>query len=157
MKQMDDFPTQLKIANKYEQWLGSKMDVECYNNDNKYDILLKNGLTIEVKNDFKSETGNVALEYFCRNKPSGISVSQADYYIYLYPKLQEVWKIKTEKLKQMIEDFKNGCHVENWTTELYFMRVSGGDDNLSKMYLVRQFDIRHLFDIKKMDIPYYEK
>ena len=60
--------------------------------------MLKNNalVTYEVKTDFKCaplfDTGNLFIEYECRNKPSGISISQSDwfvtYFIYLLKKLQ---------------------------------------------------------------------
>lgn len=41
---------------------------------------------IEVKTDFMAhETGNIALEYESRGKPSGISVTEADFYAYCLP------------------------------------------------------------------------
>src|ERR1044071_6850910 len=45
--------------------------------------LIENG-TIELKRDFKaSETGNVCVEYMSRSKPSGISVSLADWWAFM--------------------------------------------------------------------------
>lgn len=42
---------------------------------------------IEVKTDFLAqETGNVAIEFQSRGKPSGIAVTQADYYAYCLPR-----------------------------------------------------------------------
>lgn len=41
---------------------------------------------IEVKTDFMAqETGNIALEYESRGKPSGISITEADFYAYCLP------------------------------------------------------------------------
>lgn len=41
---------------------------------------------IEVKTDFMAqETGNIALEYESRGKPSGIAVTEADFYAYCLP------------------------------------------------------------------------
>lgn len=42
---------------------------------------------IEVKTDFLAqETGNIALEYESRGKPSGISTTEADFYAYCLPR-----------------------------------------------------------------------
>lgn len=41
---------------------------------------------IEVKTDFIAhKTGNIAVEYMCRGKPSGIATTQADYYAFIIP------------------------------------------------------------------------
>lgn len=161
---MSDFHEQLTVANKYEHWLGAKFDKNVtYNNNNEYDIKLSCGKTIEVKHDYQTDTGNIAIEWFCRNKPSGISTSNSDYYIYIFPLLQEVWKIKTKELKIMIKDFKNSLHndEDNWTSELYFREnVAGGDDDgtgegRSKLYLFRRSEVKHKFQVIKMNIPKY--
>lgn len=42
------------------------------------------GATIEVKHDrMIAKTGNVALEYECNGKPSGIKASTATYWVYV--------------------------------------------------------------------------
>lgn len=76
-----------------------------HNNDNKYDIEFKKdnkSVFVEVKQDFSCfRTGNVGVEYSCRGKPSGISVSKADFYIYKihqnYLFTEQVNKIEPEK------------------------------------------------------------
>jgi hypothetical protein len=92
-----------------------------------------NIVTIEVKEDFTCEkTGNVGMEYSCRGKPSGISVSKAEYYIYkLHTKDGIVYVMhKTGILKNMIEEKK------------YFTTVNGGDkgsDSLNYLFKYNQF------------------
>lgn len=104
--------------------------------DTRYDIKIesksKKVLTIEVKDDKMSEmTGNLAIEFQCNNKPSGIAVSQADYYaIRTTIKTNESKEcifilIRTPLLKQFI--LNNKCRV-----------VSGADWNKNKMYLVER-------------------
>ena len=40
----------------------------------------------EVKTDFIShKTGNIAIEYKSRGKPSGISITKSDFYVYIIP------------------------------------------------------------------------
>ncbi len=117
-----------KIARKTERQIadylvtkGYEFLDECDNAD--YDIRMKTPpgevITIEIKEDFTCQkTGNIGLEYHCRGKPSGISVSKADFYLY---KVHEpngeknMYVIKTSNLKEMIEG------------ELYHRTVSGGD------------------------------
>lgn len=68
-----------------------------HNSNFKYDLMLGqlkereiaqifSNKKIEVKTDFMAqETGNIALEYESRGKPSGISVTEADFYAYCLP------------------------------------------------------------------------
>jgi hypothetical protein len=97
------------------------------NKDNKYDILaLYKGshIKFEVKEDFICErTGNVGLEFSCRGKPSGIQVSEADYYIYKLHTASGIqfWIHKTDALKKMIAD------------NLFFRIVNGGDPGSDSM------------------------
>lgn len=108
---------------------------ECDNAD--YDIRMKTPLgevvTIEIKEDFTCQkTGNIGLEYHCRGKPSGISVSKADFYLY---KVHEpngeksMWAIKTSNLKEMIED------------KLYHRTVNGGDPGSNSLNYLFRLDV----------------
>ena len=75
------------------------------NNDSRYDIKI-NSKTYEVKLDIKAKTtGNVFIEYLCRNKLSGISITEAKYYLIVIPYQPEetFLLIKTRKLKELIE------------------------------------------------------
>lgn len=67
-----------------------------FNSNFKYDLkrgqeaeewfagLLTGGDSIECKRDFKAhKTGNVYVEYECRNKPSGIATTQAEYWVFI--------------------------------------------------------------------------
>lgn len=82
-------------------------------------------ITFEVKWDIMAEkTGNVAIEYESRGKMSGISVTQADYWIYKI--LSKFYLIKTEKIKEKIK------------RRSYYRDVTGGDKGSNtKMYLVK--------------------
>jgi hypothetical protein len=70
--------------------------------------MLKNNalVTYEVKTDFKCaplfDTGNLFIEYECRNKPSGISISQSDWFVTYFIYFNELWFIKTDNLKDLI-------------------------------------------------------
>ena len=88
------------------------------------------GVKIEVKTDFKvSDTGNVAIEYECRGKPSGISITQADWWAIVLDgdrfSSEVIVLIKTDRLK--------GIARKHFVLGKV---VSGGDDNVSKMVLV---------------------
>jgi len=97
-----------------------------FNNDYLYDVLIETeeGIkTYEIKHDkMSNKTGNLALEFHSRGKPSGISTSQADFWIY---KLEDgFYKISLNELKQLVNDKK------------YIRTVSGGDmGSFTRMYL----------------------
>ena len=86
---------------------------------------------IEVKRDFKvSETGNIAIEFECRNRKSGIAVTKALWWaIVLDGNLfahEMVILVKTERLREI-------------SRELYKKRkfVTGGDSGSNtKMVLI---------------------
>lgn len=121
-----------------------------FNNDNQFDIDLAYGQVkekqladillnqkIEVKTDkIWHKTGNVAIEYMCSGKPSGIAVSKAPFYAIILAIEEEIHNIviiHTTKLKDIARKLKN----EGKTT-------FGGDNNASKMVLV---PISELFKI----------
>jgi hypothetical protein len=105
-----------------------KIDKVEYNQDNKYDFKLtigKTERTYEVKTDLMcGRTGNFAIEYECRGKPSGIVTTQADYWIY---KLDDGFYLSpVSTLKNLIDDAK------------YFRMVTGGDrGSYTKMFLFK--------------------
>ena len=91
---------------------------------------------VEVKSDrLASRTGNLFIEFECRNKPSGIGATTADYWVYfiLFCKNNNVYGgeviktecyvIPTDELKKLIKR----CRI-----------VSGGDDYASKGYLLNK-------------------
>ena len=85
--------------------------------------------TIEVKNDLAAhKTGNVFVEYESRNKPSGISKSQSDYYCFCFNDSYHI--IKTEKLKELCRKYLNTKKD-----------VLGGEENTSKGILLPVKDL----------------
>ena len=138
---MSNFREQLANGNKYE--LRSLMYLEHDSYEQKkglfkpYDLLItKDGVVtkIEVKSDTQaSRTKNLAIEYRCNNKPSGIYSTEAKYYMYfiIYPKdiqadgipREECYKIPVNELKVIA---KKG------------FRVKGGDGKRSCMYMVNK-------------------
>lgn len=120
-----------------------------YNNDIRYDLeigriakkkladILKNK-TIEIKYDLlASKTGNIAIEYECRNKASGISITESDYYCYIIAntKCDDIYiLIETNKLKELCRKY----YLMNKIKKL-------GDSNLSKAVII---PLKDLFSIK---------
>tara|TARA_R110001606_G_scaffold382330_1_gene544047 strand:+ start:140 stop:556 length:417 start_codon:yes stop_codon:yes gene_type:complete len=135
-----------------------------FNGDFKYDLalgqlgegwigkMLSNN-TIEVKFDFAChKTGNFYIEYQSRGKPSGISTSQADYWMLiastekglrLKDGLTDVEKsdvmfavlLDTERLKEICK------------TNFYRKNVKGGDNNTSIGLLIKSKEL--LCQLKK--------
>ena len=110
-----------------------------YNNDFRYDLkvgqikekelgnILKDK-TIEIKYDKKAlETGNIFVEYESRNKASGISISESDYYCYIL-------SYKDDTTYHIIPTsiLKNRCRYYLETNR----DVVGGDNNTSKGILL---------------------
>jgi len=112
--------------------------VEPNNKDNKFDFIIKyfpknnnhiiRQSSFELKDDFLTkDTGNLFVEYYCNGKPSGISISNADFYVFSVRKTDirkaDIFIIKTTKLKELIKQVKPNI-------------VKGGDNNASKGFLL---------------------
>lgn len=109
------FKSDLKLGNdgesiliKYLESKGGKF-IDS-NNDNKYDIkMIVKGKekTYEIKTDVKCaplfDTGNIFIEYESRGKASGITVTQADWFVTYFKYLNEIWFIKSNDLRNLIE------------------------------------------------------
>ena len=116
-----------------------------FNNDFKFDLEfgvldgetwfheLVTNKKVEVKSDRRtSETGNVYIEYWSRGKPSGISTSQADFYVYKVAE-DEAIIISTDQLRKKIKQL-----VEQGKAR---MDVKGGDNNTSRGILCKLNDL----------------
>jgi len=107
--------------------------VEEGSKTNKWDFVLSSSknpfISIEMKSDYMGYTGNFALEFESRGKPSGISVTQASYWLNWFKykdKPNVAWMFPVSALRKMISD------------ELYHRTVSGGDvGSNTKMYLFK--------------------
>lgn len=109
MKHNNDFKHDLQVGQVYERQLAEILDFR----------------TIEVKRDFKAvQTGNIFVEYFSRNKPSGLSTTQADYYCYVLSEDLLVL-LTTERMKQLCRPYLSTKRD-----------VRGGDSNTSKGILL---------------------
>ena len=93
---------------------------------------------IEVKSErgMWLQTGNIAIEYECYGKPSGINATNSDYWFHNLCVGDEVFGtlvFETKMLKKIINASINANQVRS---------VSGGDHNASKMYLI---NIQNIF------------
>ncbi len=76
------------------------------NKDYRYDYKMlydNREITYEQKTDmFPRDTGNMVIEFQSRGKWSGISVTEADYFVYYFAHFGEVWNIRVEDLRKLI-------------------------------------------------------
>lgn len=137
-----NFDEDLNVAKQTEHEIGL-LFAEYYgwnlvsmSNHKGYDLVLeKNGrnVLVEVKEDFAvGKTGNVAVEFSCRGKPSGISTTQADFWLYRLHMNEGLIHVllETDELKRKIE------------LEKYFRTVNGGDEgsnSLNYLFKLEEF------------------
>ena len=125
------FQADLKLGEEYQQKYLSLIDYDscemATGNFKPYDIKIVRHpftKTYEVKADRMTiKTGNVVIEYECNNKPSGITSTEADTWIYFIVGSNEYIEIDTATLRQLIADNK-------WTR-----KIRGGDGYRAAMYL----------------------
>lgn len=138
---MEKFNNDLTHAQKAERLVSVFIATKgfktiLFNNDNKYDILTtKDGksVTWEVKSDGKAHfTNNFYIEFESYNKPSGLMVTQSKYFVLLIPRRNIGYVLNTTQLRTFINSIKNDLR---W--------VMGGDDNMTKGYLV---DVDYLME-----------
>jgi hypothetical protein len=130
---MSKFQNQLKQGKKYEKIALNYLEYDTVEHKEgyfkEYDFEITNKtekIKIEVKSDRQAaKTGNLCIEYECKNKPSGIAASTADFWMYfiVYPNRDECYKIPFTDLKEIVKDCR---------------RVCGGDGYHSKMYLINK-------------------
>lgn len=107
-----DLPIGQQGEHKVKLFLESKgAQFINFNNDNQYDLKMKlneEEITYEIKTDVfckpDKDTGNLFVEFFSRDKESGISTSKAKWFVTYYSFLNEMWFIETEKLKKLLID-----------------------------------------------------
>jgi len=130
---MNNFISDLKFGEYWEQVFLQHIDFDRYvkkgGKFSKYDLKVYYNDIItryEVKADRMTyKTNNIAIEYECFNKPSGINTTNADLYVYfeILPIGYILYLIPVDYIKKCIIDKK------------YLKEVKGGDFNKSKIYL----------------------
>ncbi len=127
-----DLPEAKKTEKQIAWLMYTKRGYKCIGerDDNKWDLEHEDyegsTFTTEVKEDKRcEETGRVAVEFHSRNKPSGIRVTEADYYIYKVWKpggMADVYIMDTETLKEI-------CVQDTEDTPLWlFIDYESGDE-----------------------------
>jgi len=88
-------------------------------------------ITFEVKNDLMAhQTGNIAIEYACRGKASGLITTTANFWIYKFD--NTFFLFETAVLREQL-----------FIEKAYFREVTGGDEgSFTKMYLVKVVEFR---------------
>jgi len=97
------------------------------------DMLTNKKVEVKSERDMWMKTGDIAIEYECWNKPSGIKATESDYWFHNLCIGDEEYctlVFKTNTLRKIVDKLD------------YFKTVSGGDNNASKMFLV---NIQKLF------------
>ena len=94
-------PYEVEAAQRIEKL--NKVKVINFNDDNKYDFLTSDNLKYEVKTEPASiKTNNFFIEFLGYNKPSGITTTDADYYI--ISDTINYYLISVDKLKILVEN-----------------------------------------------------
>jgi hypothetical protein len=92
-------------------------------------------VSFEVKADrYAARTGMFVIEYMCRGRPSGISTSTADFWVYFIDGTNKYMMIPTERLRADIAAKK------------YYRQLTGGDGGASHMYLLNMDDYTDCLD-----------
>ena len=100
------------------------------------DMLQDKKIEVKSERDVWKRTGNIAIEYQCYGKPSGINATEADYWFHNLCVGEDVYAtlvFKTENLKKILDSLDRK------------VSVNGGDHNASRMYLI---SLQKLFDLK---------
>ena len=116
------------------------------NDNNQYDLKMKknnNEITYEIKTDvFVApiyDTGNIFIEYESRGKNSGISVTKADWFVTYFKYLKEIWFIKSETLKTLIQE-----------NEFPIFYDAGDVGSATHGYLIKRKDFKEYFNVYKI-------
>jgi hypothetical protein len=104
-----DFCNKLKQYQPYEVEASKRISklynvkIVSFNNTNKYDFIDENNIKYEVKTEPSSlRTNNYFIEYFAYKKASGLSVSEAHYYIFC--DTINYYMISIKKLKKIVKN-----------------------------------------------------
>lgn len=119
------------------------LDLRFGQEGEKWLTMLADERTVEVKRerDIWALTGNLFFEFKSRGKPSGVAVTQSDYWAHL---LSLDGKIKGGLI---VETPMLRANLRRLVKEAKVRVVSGGDDNTSEGVLVPIGMVREIFTI----------
>lgn len=113
----------------------------------KYDFsLIPPPVHVEVKEDFLCKnTGNIAVEVECRGKPSGLAVTEADWWVYRIHTEDDVLNVLVDP-----EMLTHAIASDSMEREPKIREVVGGDTgSRTKLYLFKLEDFLKLGEIIK--------
>ena len=117
------FDIDLKYGQEREQKVASLLDAD------------KNKIEVKTERDWWFKTGNIAIEIECWGKPSGLSVTKADWWVHILAKgNKDYCKLifDVPQLKEITEKFKDNYKMI-------------GDNNAAKCILI---PLKELFNKK---------
>lgn len=149
-----NFKTDIEIGERGEEIISKDLEKMGANfiTDNKdieYDLMMEvpqkpKKVRYEIKTDIfckpNNDTGNLFIEYECRDKPSGINATKADWFVMFYPYLKSAWYIETSELKKLIK-------YNNFRKTSF----SGDEDSNTKGYLIPREAYRRFFIVRKIE------
>ena len=133
-----------------------------YNKNNKFDVDLQYGqegekwlvwlgtdqakVEVKTERDTWAETGNAVFEYQSRGKPSGVAVTEADYWLHIFKEKEQAvmcFMFRVIELKEFLRlVFKNPSK--------YNARIcNGGDNNTSSVILLPIDQLHRIGNIYK--------
>jgi hypothetical protein len=102
------------------------IDIEYGRQGENYLLDILETKRIEVKTDRIAHiTGNVAVEYRYRGRPSGIATTEADYWAFILYDMTTIIMVPTDKLKAIAREKYRQDQI-----------TLGGDENASEMILI---------------------
>ena len=127
-----------------------------YNDTKAFDIMFQSvgeePVFFEVKTDYfekdwtKGGSGNMAIEYKCRGKPSGVRTSLATHFAYYFPNIEDkhLWVIPMEDLNSLLKGnrfpAKDAGEVDRRTGK-----------KVSRCYMIPRFEYKEYFDVYTFD------
>jgi hypothetical protein len=100
------------------------------------DILGNSKIEVKTEKDKWKQTGNIVIEYESRGKPSGISSTEASYWIHNLA----IGDVLVFSLLLRVSTLRQYIKQHNPRT------VRGGDDMTSKLYLIKLTDLVTLIE-----------
>jgi hypothetical protein len=128
------FIQDLKLGHEYERKCLQYLDYDEIHHEPHiktatYDLIItKDNIPykIEVKCDRLScKTGNIVIEYECREKPSGIETTTADFWVYVIINKEcddEYYKIPVETLKELVKNSRKIRGGDGWKSRMYLLK-----------------------------------
>ena len=123
MKYSSSFTYDLTVGEKGEDWV---------------DLIFNKKEFIEVKTDrLAHKTGHIFIEYESRGKDSGITVTTAEWFVTYFKYFNEIWYIKSNKLRKLISENNFKTHTD-----------SGDFGSNTKGYLIPRYQFKKYFKVR---------